>query len=204
MSTHRPIAFVTSNTGKVATSVEHLGPLGVMLDQVRLELDEIQSRSVQEVALHKAQQAFEVLRRPLVIEDSGFYIDEFDGFPGPLVRYVINALGAEGIARLADLTETRRCHFEGVLVYIDAHGAHSVFVDEGDSGTIADKPTADPQPGAWSALWDVFVPPGSNTALSALKEDERASVFSAWAKHSVFARFGEWLAEKQAEPSSHK
>lgn len=159
VSTPRAIAFVTSNAGKFATAAEHLAPVGVELEHVRLDFDEIQSDSVEEVARHKAEQAFRAIRRPLIVEDSGFYIDEFDGFPGPLVKYLVHAIGADGIAWLADLTDTRRCHFEGALVYIDAHGVPRVFTDTGDGGTIAQKPTVAAQPGTWSALWDVFVPP---------------------------------------------
>ncbi|MGH4012518.1 MAG: non-canonical purine NTP pyrophosphatase [Pseudonocardiaceae bacterium] len=195
MATQR-IAFVTSNAGKVATANEHLSPVGIELEQVALDLDEIQADSVASVALHKAQQAFRVLHRPVIIEDSGFYIDELGGFPGPFIKYAIKALGAEGVARLADLTKARHCHFEGVLVYIDAHGVPRTFTDTGEGGTVADRPTTDPQPGAWSALWDVFIPAGCTQPLSALREEERTSIFDGWAKQSVFARFGEWLARK--------
>ncbi|MGH3848608.1 MAG: non-canonical purine NTP pyrophosphatase, partial [Pseudonocardiaceae bacterium] len=142
------------------------------------------------------QQAFRALRRPVIIEDSGFYIDELNGFPGPLAKFVIKALGAEGIARLADQTTTRQCHFQGVLVYVDDHGVPRIFADEGDGGTIAEKPTAKPQPGSWSALWDVFVPTGCTEPLSALRDSERAHVFGGWAKKSVFTQFGEWLGRK--------
>lgn len=137
-----------------------------------------------------------MLHRPVIIEDSGFYIDELGGFPGPFVKYVIKSLGAEGMARLADLTTTRHCHFEGVLVYIDAHGVPRTFTDAGDGGTVADRPTTDPQPGAWSALWDVFIPTDCTEPLSALREEERTRIFDGWAKQSVFTSFGEWLVRK--------
>ncbi|MGH3905011.1 MAG: non-canonical purine NTP pyrophosphatase [Pseudonocardiaceae bacterium] len=198
MTTQR-ISFVTSNPRKFTTAREHLSPLGVELEQVSLDLDEIQADSVALVALHKAQQAFRVLHRPVIVEDSGFYIDELGGFPGPFVKYVIKALGAEGVARLADLTKTRHSHFEGILVYIDAHGVPRTFTDTGDGGTVADRPTTDPQPGAWSALWDVFIPTGCTEPLSALRESERTRIFDGWAKQSVFARFGEWLARKRGQ-----
>ena len=185
------IAFVTSNARKFATAVEHLSPACIELEQVTLDLDEIQSDSVNSVALHKAQQAFRVLHRPVIIEDSGFYIDELNGFPGPFIKYVIKALGAEGIARLADLTTTRACHFESVLIYIDVHSAPRIFTDTGGGGTVADRPTTDPQPGSWSALWDVFIPTGCTEPLSALREEKRTHIFDSWAKQSVFTRFGE-------------
>ncbi|MGH3975221.1 MAG: non-canonical purine NTP pyrophosphatase, partial [Pseudonocardiaceae bacterium] len=200
MATQR-IAFVTSNARKFATAVEHLSPAGIELEQVALDLDEIQADSVASVALHKAQQAFRVLRRPVIIEDSGFYIDELDGFPGPFVKYVIKSLGAGGVARLADFTATRHCHFEGVLVYIDAHGVPRIFTDTGDGGTVADRPVTDPQPGAWSALWDVFIPTGCTAPLSALREEERTRIFDGWAKQSVFTSLGEWLVRKNGQGS---
>jgi S-adenosylmethionine:tRNA ribosyltransferase-isomerase len=204
MNTTTRIAFVTGNAGKFATAREHLAPVGVELEQVVLDLDEIQSSSVQEVALHKAQHAFRALRRPVIVEDSGFYIDELNCFPGPSVKFVIKALGAEGIARLADQTTTRRCHFQGVLVYIDAHGVPRIFADEGDGGTIAEKPTTKPQPGSWSALWDVFVPTGCTEPLSALRDAERAHVFDGWAKQSVFTQFGEWLGRKRRSATARQ
>jgi S-adenosylmethionine:tRNA ribosyltransferase-isomerase len=197
MSTTTRIAFVTGNAGKFATARDHLASLGVELERVTLDLDEIQSSSVLDVALHKAQQAFRVLRRPVIVEDSGFYIDELNGFPGPSVKFVIKSLGAEGIARMADQTASRRCHFQGVLVYIDAHGVPRIFTDEGDGGTVAERPTTTPQPGSWSALWDVFVPAGCTEPLSALRDTERAHVFDRWAKQSVFTQFGEWQARKR-------
>jgi XTP/dITP diphosphohydrolase len=186
------IAFATGSAAKVATARQHLSPLDIELEQVALELDEIQSASVQAVALHKARQAFQILQRPLIVEDSGFYIDEI-GFPGPLVKYVINAIGAEGVARLADLTTSRRCHFESVLVHLDRHGVPSIYTDHGEGGTLADKPTVHPRPGAWSALWDVFIPNGCTKPLSALSDTDRKRAFGGWAATSVFAKFGQSL-----------
>ena len=46
MSTTTRIAFVTGNAGKFATAREHLASVGVELEQVALDLDEIQSSSV--------------------------------------------------------------------------------------------------------------------------------------------------------------
>jgi non-canonical purine NTP pyrophosphatase (RdgB/HAM1 family) len=112
------IAFVTSNAGKFATAQAHLQPFGVQLEQAELELEEIQAAAVADVAVHKAWQAFRELRRPVIVEDSGFFIDKLGGFPGPLIKHALRALGPAGIARLADQTAQRRCHFESVLAFV--------------------------------------------------------------------------------------
>jgi XTP/dITP diphosphohydrolase len=202
VTSEAPIAFVTSNAGKLTTASRHLRPFGIHLEQVPLDLDEIQSDSVQDVALHKARQAFDTIGRPLLIDDSGFYIDELNGFPGPLVRHVVDALGAEGVARIADRTSTRRCHFEGALVYVDAAGEPRAFHDQGATGTLADAPAPDPDPDAWSPLWSVFITPGATRPLSALTHSDRARVLEAWATDSCFARFGHWYTNRPAAPGA--
>ncbi|MGH8904003.1 MAG: non-canonical purine NTP pyrophosphatase [Egibacteraceae bacterium] len=200
----RKIVFVTGNAGKFATASEHLAPLGVELEQVKLDLDEIQSTCVEDVAMHKAQQAFRLLERPLFVEDSGFGIDELGGYPGPMVKHLLAVVGASGIVRMADLTETRSARFVSTLVYIDAHGVPRVFVDAGEPGTIADEPMSSNEADAWSELWTIFVPPGCSATLSALPADERGRLFADWSKESIFARFGAWLTRREraaGEPS---
>jgi non-canonical purine NTP pyrophosphatase (RdgB/HAM1 family) len=196
------LLFVTSNAGKIATARQHLNPLGIDVEHVQLELDEIQSDSVEVVALHKARQAFELLKRPLIIEDSGFYIDELGDFPGPFVKFVIKSLGADGIARLADLTATRRCHFIGVLVYVDSTGEYYTFAGTDDRGTVANSPSIRGEAGSWSALWDVFVPDNYSSPLSSLSEGDRSALHADWAKRSVFTRFGTWLSSNT--PAGHE
>ncbi|WP_306459606.1 non-canonical purine NTP pyrophosphatase [Streptomyces sp. OK228] len=80
------VAMCTGNAGKFRTAQEHLAPWGVEVEQVALELDEIQTKSVAKIAEHKARQAYAILGRPLFVEDSGFYIEEFGGWPGPMVK----------------------------------------------------------------------------------------------------------------------
>jgi S-adenosylmethionine:tRNA ribosyltransferase-isomerase len=191
-----PIAFVTGNAGKLASAAEHLAPLGIDLEQVALELDEIQSTDVRDVAMHKAQQAFRALKRPLIIEDSGFGIDELGGFPGPMIKHLVGAVGARGIARLADLTEHRRCRFTSVLVYIDAHGVPRVFAGEGGTCTIAADPADPPEPVGWSDLWNVVIPAGGTAPLSVQPEAERKAEAGRWKEKSVFCRFGQWYSAR--------
>jgi len=187
------ITFVTGNAGKLRTAREHLSPLGIKVEQARLDLDEIQSLDVQSVAMHKAWQAYRVLGRPLIIEDSGFGIDELDGFPGPMVKHTLSAIGARGIARLADLTSSRTCRFTSFLVYIDSHGVPRVFTSPAGTCTVAAEPVVPVTDGAWSELWNVVIPDDCSAPLSALPRDEASRLAEQWKQESVFRQFGDWL-----------
>lgn len=90
----RRITFVTGNARKYLTACEHLRPVGVEVDHLRMALAEIQSTSVVDVATHKAEAAFRDHGRPLFVEDSGLEIDELGGWPGPMLRPLLDAVGA--------------------------------------------------------------------------------------------------------------
>ncbi|MFI0808149.1 non-canonical purine NTP pyrophosphatase [Streptomyces echinatus] len=192
------VAMCTGNPGKFRTAQEHLAPWGIEVEQVALDLDEIQTTSVAEIARHKARQAFEVLRRPLFVEDSGFYIEEFGGWPGPMVKQALEAFGPVGLTHLADLTEKRTCRFASAAVYADADGALHTFADDSRKpGTIAPAPDRGTGPRAWSDLWSIFVPEGATSTLSALPPTEQDRIFDEWRGDSVVAALGAWLAEAE-------
>ncbi|MFE3527254.1 non-canonical purine NTP pyrophosphatase [Streptomyces sp. NPDC059161] len=189
------VAMCTGNEGKFRTAQEHLSRWAIEVEQVALELDEIQTTSVVEVAQHKAQRAFAVLRRPLFVEDSGFYIDEFGGWPGPMVKQALEAFGPDGFTHLADLTEKRTCRFASAAVYLDEHGELHTFPEESRKpGTIAATPDRGDGPRSWSDLWSIFIPEGATATLAALPLVQQDRLFGEWAKSSVVSALGEWLA----------
>lgn len=86
----RAIHFVTGNAGKVRSMQEYIGPYGFDVKQTRLGLIEPQLSDTEDekvIALSKAEQAFGILKEPLVVEDGSFGIDELHGFPGPYIKY---------------------------------------------------------------------------------------------------------------------
>ncbi|MBK3575966.1 xanthosine triphosphate pyrophosphatase [Streptomyces sp. MBT65] len=188
----------TGNSGKFRTAQEHLAPWGIEVTQIPLDLDEIQATSAAEIAQHKARQAFEILRRPLFVEDSGFAIDEFNGWPGPMVKHALEAFGPEGIVHLADLTKHRVCRFASAAVYADVEGELHTFGDDTRTpGTIAAAPDRGEGPRSWSDLWSIFIPEGSTTTLAAMPLAEQERVFAQWRGTSVVAALGAWLTARE-------
>jgi non-canonical purine NTP pyrophosphatase (RdgB/HAM1 family) len=104
------LVFVTSNLGKLR---EAEAVLGVSLDHRALDLEEIQSLDLEEVVSHKASAAFERLGRPVLVEDTSLELNGLEGFPGPLIRWLLTTVGPAGICRIAgafeDTSATVRC-----------------------------------------------------------------------------------------------
>jgi XTP/dITP diphosphohydrolase len=157
-----PWLFVTSRAEKA----EEARRMGFSVERRELELPEPQALDPAEVIEAKARAAFERLRAPLVVEDSGLAIEAWGGFPGALVKWMEKTVGLEGIARMLDPFPSRRATAVCVVAFFDgarlrvgrgeARGSISsaprgeggfgwdrLFVPEGDARTFAEMPPGD-------------------------------------------------------------
>ncbi len=160
----RDIALVTGNPNKIA---EARRLCGVELEAVELELPEIQSLDLEEVLRAKGEEAFRRLRRPLIVEETGLELAALNDFPGPLVKWMLTAVGHEGIARVAqalgDTRATARCQ----LLLVDAET--SLLADGVTRGHLVLPPR-----GEGGFGWDpVFQPEEETRTYAELAEDEK-------------------------------
>ena len=113
--------MVTSNAGKAAEVAAFFGGL-LEVDHVALEIPEHRSNDVGEIARGKARYAYSQLNIPLIVDDTGFFIDALDGFPGPYAAYVLNSIGNTGILKLMEGISDRNARFTTGIAYADEHG----------------------------------------------------------------------------------
>ncbi len=151
--------LVTGNRNKL---IEAERILGVKLECEPVDLPEIQSLDILEVLRAKGEEAFRRLRRPVVVEETGLELAALGGFPGPLVKWMLEAIGPGGIARtahaLGDPRATARC----ALIYLDGETEQ---IAEGDTrGELVLEARGD---GGFG--WDpVFVPEGRRETYAEL------------------------------------
>jgi non-canonical purine NTP pyrophosphatase (RdgB/HAM1 family) len=136
--------FVTSSSRKVRHLSHNLQIRGLLHDKVRfkvvnLDIVEPQIFDVRQIALHKAKEAFALLQSPVLVEDSGFFLDELRGFPGSLAHYALDTIGAAGLAKLMAGAENRQCHYITCAVYTDSEGKPHVF-ESVNRGLFAEDP----------------------------------------------------------------
>ncbi|HSP79820.1 MAG TPA: non-canonical purine NTP pyrophosphatase [Myxococcaceae bacterium] len=194
---------MSTNRGKAKILAECVAAVGLELERIELPIIEPQGSTLEAVSLDKARQAFAMLEKPLVVEDSGLCVDALAGFPGPVTKYMLETIGVTGLLRLASGLPSRTCRFVGALVYMDEEGRPQTFVDKQAVGTLAPEPDGTRCPEAWSALWNIFIPEGASKPLSGLSQDERHALFARWQTHSVYAQFSRWLARRSG-PRDHR
>jgi non-canonical purine NTP pyrophosphatase (RdgB/HAM1 family) len=94
--------LLTGNSDKFKDFEQVLDELGVEIVVKKLELLEIQSLQMEEVMLYKAKQAFEIMEKPCLVDDTCIVFNAYSGFPGVMTKYVLKTIGKKGIQKLLD------------------------------------------------------------------------------------------------------
>ncbi len=111
--------FVTGNKEKIFHARLKLDPEGITFTPKDLPLKEIQSESIKEIAIDKAEQAYKLLQKPLIVKDDGWFIESLNGFPGPFMKYINSWLTVKDIQHLMKDKKNRTILFHEVIIYID-------------------------------------------------------------------------------------
>lgn len=151
----RQATLVTGNPGKLA---EARRLCGVELESAEIDLPEIQSLDIREVLRAKALEAFDLLQRPLVVDETGLELAALEGFPGVLVKWMLQSVGAEGIAHTAASLNNRGATARCALLYYT--GDDEVFAEGATHGRLVLPPRGDQGFG-----WDPIFQP-ENSAMT--------------------------------------
>jgi len=111
------LCFTTENKGKYAEASRIASEYRVKLRQVYRQKIEIQSDDLKEIARFAAKEASKAIGRPVVSEDSGFFVHALGGFPGPYSSYVYRTIGYDGILRLMKRVRNRTAHFQAAVAF---------------------------------------------------------------------------------------
>lgn len=162
-----PLLFVTGNPSKL---VEARRLAGRALAAIALDLPEIQSLDMEEVLRAKAWHAWQTVQQPVVVEETGLELAALNGFPGPLVKWMLEAVGAEGIARTALALSDPRAKAVCLLMWTD--GVRTVLARGETAGDLVLPPR-----GQNGFGWDpVFRPEGKIRTYGELPDEEKDRV----------------------------
>ncbi len=161
------ILFITGNKHKyseVLPIADRLGFRILMKPGYKLE---IQSNKLEEISLTAALEAYKYLKKPLMVEDAGLFIDALNGFPGPYSSYVFKTLGCDGILKLMTGITTRNAVFRSVVTLIYPP---FIIVEQGVCpGTIASEKRGERGFG----FDPIFVPERDNRTFAEMSIEEK-------------------------------
>lgn len=162
------LVFVTTNDGKRR---EAEAVLGIALSHRGVDLLEPQSLDLHEVVRYKAEAAFAVVGQPVLVEDTSLELLGLGGFPGPLIKWFLGSVGAEGVAIAAhafgDARAVARC------LTCASDGDEAITGEGVVLGSIATAPR-----GTGGFGWDsVFIPDdGDGRTYGEMTDDEKNAI----------------------------
>jgi non-canonical purine NTP pyrophosphatase (RdgB/HAM1 family) len=158
------ITLVSGNPGKIKEFKEILG---LELKTIDIDLPEIQSTDVKEVAREKLKTAMRELKnKPCIIDDSGLHINSLNGFPGALIKFFHKKLKNDGIVNIAGGSQAQAV---SVIGYFD--GKNEFLFEGKTEGKIPDTPKGN------GFGWDpIFVPNGSELSYAEMSSEEKNKI----------------------------
>lgn len=132
MKPRNKLLIATGNKGKVE-ELEDI--LKVPLEIANIDIDEVQSMDLGYVSRRKTEEAYKILKRPVITDDVGVFIEAWNDFPGPFAKFILDTLGNKMILKLLKDEKNRNVIVRSAVGFHDGHKMHT-FIGE-VKGTIA-------------------------------------------------------------------
>ncbi len=181
------LVLVTQNKHKLRELTPLFEEFGVEFDTTSLEKWEVRANDVETVASEAAKIAFEELRRPVVVDDTGLYIEALEGFPMAYPAFVLETIGKKGILKLMEGVEDRSAMFISAVGFCDGSTLRTFkgamegsigFEEIGEEGFGYDP---------------IFIPEGYSKTYAQLTFEEKVSISH---RSRAFRSFLEWYKKK--------
>jgi XTP/dITP diphosphohydrolase len=179
------LILVSSNPNK---GIEAERILGAPVLRVSLTLPEIQAATVEEITRYKLETAKTKGYKRLIVEDVSLGFDELNNFPGPYVRWLLEAAGGTGLAAIAYALNNRAAKAQCCVGYWDGRQVR-LFLGE-TKGEILIQPRGERVFG-WDA-W--FQPEGSKKTFAEMTPQEKDAVSH---RGRAYRKLAEHLGKEQ-------
>ena len=157
------INFVTSNKNKVKEFKQILEP-DIKVNHIEMSYPEIRSEDSEEIARHSAKELADKLKKTVVVEDSGLFIDALNGFPGTYSATIHKKIGLKGIIKLMEGIKDRKCTYKSAVAYCKSGKKAVSFLGE-EKGRVAESIR-----GNYGFGHDpIFIPQGSKKTYGKMK-----------------------------------
>ncbi len=178
---------MTQNQHKLTELKPLFERFGVSFETTSVEKFEIRADDVEAVAHEAAITAYDALKRPVVLDDTGLFVDTLNGFPGTYSGYVLKAIGNAGILRLMNNIDERTAKFVTAVGYADGD---TILTFVGVMpGNIARTPAGETGFG-----YDpIFVPQGETRTYAQLSLSEKVNISH---RTKAFRKFLNWYTKR--------
>jgi len=182
----KKIYFLSSNKEKIKEVKLHLKKFGIKVIGRKIEIEENKYERQEEIAKEKARKAAKLIKKPVIVEDTGLYLEAYKNFPGINAKFVFKCIGLKGILKLLE-GKSRRAYFKTVVAYCKPNKRPGIFtgICKGRISTKIRKPVTPKVP-----YDSIFIVDGEKRTFSQMTKEEKAK-YSHRAK--ALEKFAKWF-----------
>jgi len=159
------IYFITGNIGKVSEAEAILG--AGRIKALDIDLPEIQEVDARVIIKEKLTEALKYRSDELIVEDTSLYLDALSGLPGPLIKWFLKTIGADGLFEVANKLGNNKAQARTIIGY--AKNDKSIKFFEGIIEGEIVKPS-----GTNGFGWDsIFKPNGYSSTFGEMSRQEK-------------------------------
>lgn len=158
------LIFITGNENKLREAKQILR---VEIVSENLDLREIQDVDLEGVIKDKLMHAYKLIKKPVMVEDTGLFLSALNGFPGALVKQLLSRVGREGIVKLLEGFDDKSVVAKCAVGFTKDGKDLKVFIGEIEGNIV--KPRGESGFG-----WDpIFQPKGYDKTFAEMRSEEK-------------------------------
>lgn len=184
------VTFITTNNSKFEEVSRVLSAMDIEIEQLNISYEEDHDKSIAEIAKDSAKKMAETLGKPVMVDDTGVFIDYYKNFPGPVAKFVFKNIGYEGLFKLLEGVN-KAGHFETAAAYCEPGQEPEVFLGRMGGEFIIRKDLKAP---GFMPYMQIFIPKGFDRVISDLTIEEKNSISH---RASAFRKLGKYLKSKK-------
>ncbi len=176
---------VTSNYSKFNELKSIASKYGVNIEMLDVPKFEIQHDDLEAIASYAALAAALIARKPLIVEDSGLFIESLNGFPGALSSYVYKKIGIAGILKVLEGLSNRRAYFKSVIAYASIDYNIKLF-----TGVVYGRISEKARGSNGFGFDPIFIPDGDTRTFAEMELEDKNRLSH---RGAAFRKFLEWF-----------
>ncbi len=199
----KKIYFVSGNENKFNEMKVMFDIQGIELELCKSDIQELQTEDVEKLIKHKANAAYKMIRRPLIVEHTSLCIQAFNNLPGLQTSYFYSRFGYQDIVDFCNYKKEFRATVESIFCYCD--GTQYIIGRGKEEGKIVEIVECEKGGFAWDKI---FVPNKDNKenktyAQLGIEKNRRSMRKDAWENLKYQAKdVFQSLSEEQEEDIS--
>ena len=90
----------------------------------------------EEIALAKAMEAYKVLKKPCIVEDTSLCFNAYGGLPGPYVKWFLGKVGTKGLHQMLHGFEDKSAYAQCIVGYVE-EGKPLLFIGRTEGSIVS-------------------------------------------------------------------